>query len=176
MMKEVYIFDIDGCVMPLIFSGFKEDESREKTIKKIVDNKNNIELYPKFIRFYEKHCKKADIIFFITGRKGSEFGKLTENQLESISNIRKFKIIYYPERKSHKIRKYFSWKVKKIKRIIKEAAEFKIFKDINDKTLEFNIFDDMDGYFSKIKDFATSYGVRAYLSLIKNDNSWDHLL
>jgi len=175
-MKEVYIFDIDGCVMPPIVSDFKIDESREKTIKKIVDNSDRIELYPDFIRFYDKHCKKAEMIFFITGRKGSEFGKLTEKQLESLSNIRNFQIIYYPEKKSHKIRKYFSWKVKKIKKIIKKAAKFKIIKDNNDKNLEFNIFDDMDGYFAKIEDFATHYGVQTHLSLIENDNSWNHLL
>ena len=176
MMKEVYIFDIDGCVMPPIFSDIENDESREKTIRKIVDTSNNIKLYPDFIRFYDKHCKNAEMIFFITGRKGSEFGKLTEKQLESLSNIRNFQIIYYPEKKSHKIRKYFSWKVKKIKRIIKNAAKFKSFKDNNDKTLKFNIFDDMDGYFTKIEDFATHYGVQAHLSLIENDNSWNILL
>lgn len=176
MLKEVYIFDIDGCVMPPIFSDIENDESREKTIRKIVDTSNNIELYPDFIRFYDKHCKNAEMIFFITGRKGSEFGKLTENQLESLSNIRNFQIIYYPEKKSHKIRKYFSWKVKKIKKIIKNAAKLKSFKDNNEKTIQFNIFDDMDGYFSKIEDFATHYGVQAHLSLIENDNSWNHLL
>ena len=172
-MKEVYIFDIDGCVMPPIFDGFENDESREKTIRKIVDNSNNINLYPEFIRFYDRHCKNAEMIYFITGRKGSEFGKLTENQLESLSHIKNFQIIYYPEKKPHKIRKYFSWKVKNIKKIIKNAANSKMFKDNNDKSLKFNIFDDMDGYFSKIEDFATYYGVQAHLSLIENENSWD---
>lgn len=176
MMKEVYIFDIDGCVMPSVVSDFKIDEPREKTIKKIVDNSANIELYPDFIRFYDKHCKNAEMIFFITGRKGSEFGKLTENQLESLSNIRNFQIIYYPEKKSHKIRKYFSWKVKKIKKIIKNAVKLKAFKDSNEKTLMFKIFDDMDGYFSKIEDFATHYGVQAHLSLIETENNWNYLL
>lgn len=176
MMKEVYIFDIDGCVMPPVFSDIKIDESREITIMKIVENSNDIELYPEFIRFYDKYCKGAEMIFFITGRKGSEFGKLTENQLESLSDIRDFQIIYYPEKKSHKIRKYFSWKVKKIKKIIKNAAKYKGFNDDKGKALKFNIFDDMDGYFTKIEDFATHYGVQAHLSLIENDNSWNHLL
>ncbi|MHA1932680.1 MAG: hypothetical protein ACW96X_09090 [Promethearchaeota archaeon] len=174
-MKEVYIFDIDGCIMPPIFSDFNMDESREKTIKKIVDNSNNLELYPDFIRFYDKHCKNAELIFFITGRKGSEFGKLTEKQLESLSNIRKFQIIYYPEKKSHKIRKYFSWKVKKIKKVIKNAIKLKNSKDNSEIALKFNVFDDMDGYFSKIEDFATHYGVQAELSLIDNENSWNNL-
>ena len=176
MMKEVYIFDIDGCVMPPLFSDFENDESREKTIKKIVENSNNTELYPDFITFYDKHCKKAEMIIFITGRKMSEFGKLTENQLESLSNIRDFQIIYYPEKKSHKIRKYFSWKVKKIRKIIKNAANYKTFKDDDEKIIKFNIFDDMDGYFSKIEDYATHYGVQAHLSLIENDKSWNYLL
>ena len=176
MMKEVYIFDIDGCVMPPIFSDFKIYESRENTIKKIVDNTNNIKLFPDFIRFYDKYCKNAEMIFFITGRKGSEFGKLTENQLESLSNIRNFQIIYYPEKKSHKIRKYFSWKVKKIREIIKNAANSKTFKDDDEKIIKFNIFDDMDGYFSIIEDYATHYGVQAHLSLIENDKSWNYLL
>ena len=176
MMKEVYIFDIDGCVMPPIFSDFKIYESRENTIKKIVDNTDYIKLFPDFIRFYDKYCKNAEMIFFITGRKGSEFGKLTENQLESLSNIKNFQIIYYPEKKSHKIRKYFSWKVKKIRKIIKNAANSKTFKDDDEKIIKFNIFDDMDGYFSKIEDYATHYGVQAHLSLIENDKSWNYLL
>ncbi|MHA1933165.1 MAG: hypothetical protein ACW96X_11525 [Promethearchaeota archaeon] len=174
-MKEVYIFDIDGCVMPPIFSDFNMEEAREKTIKKIVDNSNNLELYPNFIRFYDKHCKNAELIFFITGRKGSEFGKLTEKQLESLSNIRNFKIIYYPEKKSHKIRKYFSWKVKKIKNVIKDVAKTKNLKVNIDKGIKFKIFDDMDGYFSKIESFATHHGVQAHFSLIENDNSWNNI-
>ena len=175
-MKEVYIFDIDGCVMPPIFSDFQNDELREKTISKIVENSDNIKLYPDFIRFYDKHCKNAEMIFFITGRKGSEFGKLTETQLESLSTIRNFQIIYYPEKKSHKVRKYFSWKVKKIKKIIKNEAKFKTFKDNGEKTINFNIFDDMDGYFSKVEDFATHYGIQAHVSLIENESSWNQLL
>ena len=175
-MKEVYIFDIDGCIMPPIFSDIETDESREKTIRKIVDNSDIIELYPDFIRFYDKYCKNAEMIFFITGRKGSEFGKLTETQLGSLSNIRNFQIIYYPEKKSHKIRKYFSWKVKKIKKIIRNAVRFKTFKDNNEKSLKFYIFDDMDGYFSKVENFATHNGVQAHLSLIENDTSWNRLL
>lgn len=65
---------------------------------------------------------------------------------------------------------------KKIKKIIKNAAKFKAFNDDTGKALKFNIFDDMDGYFTKIEDFATHYGIQAHLSLIENDSSWNHLL
>ncbi len=175
-MKEVYIFDIDGCIMPPIFSDFNNNESREKVVKEVINNGNNIVLFPDFIKFYEKYCINAESVFFITGRKSSEFSKLTENQLKSLSNVRKFHIIYYPERKPHKIKKYFSWKVKKIKEIMRNTVRRKDLGDNSDKNIKFNIFDDMNDYFSKIKDYADNIGVQAHLSLIDNENSWNFLL
>ena len=175
-MKEVYIFDIDGCIMPPIFSDFNNNESREKVVKEVINNGNNVVLFPDFIKFYEKYCKNAESVFFITGRKSGEFGKLTENQLKSLSNVRKFHIIYYPERKPHKIKKYFSWKVKKIKEIMRNIVRRKDLGDNSDKNIKFNIFDDMNDYFSKITDYADNIGVQAHLSLIDNENSWNFLL
>ena len=175
-MREIYIFDIDGCVMPPIFSNSNGDESRKNIVKHVIKNSNNVELFLDFIKFYEKYCKNAESIFFITGRKRSEFGKLTENQLKSLSNLRQFHIIYYPERKAHKIKKYFSWKVKRIKEIIRNTVKTKSFGDDSDKNIKFNIFDDMNDYFPKIKDFIDNNGVQIHLSLIDNENSWNFLM
>ncbi len=172
-MREVYIFDIDGCIMPPIFSNFNDGESRKNIVKKAITNGNNIELFPGFIKFYEKYCNNAESIFFITGRKGSEFGKLTEDQLKSLSNIKEFQIIYYPERKPHKIKKYFSWKVKEIKEIIRCKTEIKRLGNSNEKNIKFNIFDDMNDYFPKIKDFIDTFGFKIQLSLIDNESSWN---
>ncbi len=172
-MRDVYIFDIDGCIMPPIFSNFNGDESRRNIVKKAITNGNNIALFPGFIKFYEKYCNNAESIFFITGRKSSEFGELTENQLKSLSDGNKFHIIYYPESKPHKIKKYFSWKVKKIKEIIRSTVKTKNLPYSSYKSIKFNIFDDMNDYFTKIKDFIDTIGVQIQLSLIDNENSWN---
>ena len=172
-MRDVYIFDIDGCIMPPIFSNFNGDESRKNIVKKAITNGNNIALFPGFIKFYEKYCNNAESIFFITGRKSSEFGELTENQLKSLSDGNKFHIIYYPEKKPHKIKKYFSWKVKKIKEIIRSTVKTKNLRYSSDKSIKFKIFDDMNDYFTKIIDFIETIGVQIQLSLIDNENSWN---
>jgi len=172
-MRDIYIFDIDGCIMPPIFSNFIGDESRKNIVKKAITNGNNIELFPGFIKFYKKYCNNAESIFFITGRKRSEFGRLTENQLKSLSSTKKFHIIYYPEKKSHKIKKYFSWKVKEIKKIIRSMVRTKSLRNSSEKNIKFNIFDDLNEYFPKIKDFLDISGGQIQLSLIENEDSWN---
>lgn len=80
MTKEIYIFDIDGCIMPPIISNFGENaEIREKTINEAIRNGHKVKLFPDFINYYKKSCKQAELMVFITGRKHSEIGKLTEN-------------------------------------------------------------------------------------------------
>jgi len=175
-MREVYIFDIDGCIMPPIFSDFDNNNSREKIVGDAIHNGNGIKLFPDFITYYKKYCINAESIFFITGRKRSEFGKLTNKHLLPLVNIKKFSVIYYPETKSHKIRKYFNWKAKKIKTIIKNTVIKKDFVISKKQKFTFNIFDDMNNYFSNIIKFGDKQDIRMHLTLIKNNNSWIQLL
>ena len=175
-MREVYIFDIDGCIMPPIFSNFNSNEFRKNIVKEVIKNGNNVNLYPDFIKFYDKYCIQAESVFFITGRKKSEFGKLTENQLQSLANIKRFQIVYYPEGKSHKMRKYFTWKVRKIKDFIKITINSKNFNENSQENFKFNIFDDFNDYFPKIRKFKNKYRVQIRLTLIENEDSWNLLI
>jgi len=175
-MREVYIFDIDGCVMSPIFSDFNNNEIREKLVGNAVHNGNGIKLFPDFIKYYKKYCIQAESIFFITGRKRSEFGKLTDNQLRPLVDIKTFNVIYYPEAKPHKIRKYFDWKIKNIKEIIKSTNNKKHFNISSKENFTFNIFDDMNDYFSKIRKFGDKRNIQIHLTLIENKDSWNQLL
>ncbi|MBA7620119.1 hypothetical protein ES703_27463 [subsurface metagenome] len=175
-MREVYIFDIDGCVMSPIFSNFNSNQSRKKIVKDVIKNGNNVNLYPDFIKYYEKYCIQAESVFFITGRKESEFGKLTKNQLQSLANTKTFQIIYYPEGKSHKMWRYFTWKVKKIKEVIKNTIKNKRLNEGSKENVKFNIFDDMNDYFLKIRKLEDKWHIQINLTLIENENSWNQLL
>jgi len=174
-MREVYIFDIDGCVMPSIFSNFNSKESREYIVKEVIKNGMRVNLYPDFIKFYEKYCAQAESVFFITGRKENEFRKLTEDQLQPLSFINPFQVIYYPEGKSHKSRKYFAWKVKKIRIVIKKTIKDEKLNNTSKENINFYIFDDMNEYFLKIREFKDRYKVNVHLTLIDSENAWNPL-
>ena len=165
-MREVYIFDIDGCIMAPIFPESNNEETREKVVGDAVHNGNGLKLFPDFVKYYRKHCVQAESIFFITGRKKSEFGRLTDNHLRPLVNIKPFKVKYYPEAKSYKIRIYLNWKAKTIKTIIKSTTN----------KMHFNIFDDMNDYFSKIRKFGDNRDSKIHLTMIENENSWNQLL
>ena len=174
MTEEIYIFDIDGCIMPPIISNFDDnDNAREETVKVSVSNGQKMELFPDFINYYKKHCERAKLVVFITGRKKSEFGELTEFHLKPFERIKRYKIIYYPEGKPHNSDEYFEWKIKKIQKIlnIKEKNQF---NDYNN-SVSFKIFDDMDDYFPKIEDLSKKFGIKIQLYLIKGENSWNCL-
>ncbi len=175
-MRDVYIFDIDGCVMHPIFSNFTNDKTREKIVGDAVHNGNGIKLFPDFVKYYNKYCVQAESIYFITGRKKSEFGRLTDNHLRPLVDIKPFKVRYYPEAKLHKIRKYFNWKAKSIKAIIKSTNNTKHFNISPKKNFTFNIFDDMNNYFSKIRKFEDKWDIQIHLTMIENENSWNQLL
>lgn len=175
-MKEVYIFDIDGCVMPPIFTNYSNSEPRKNIVKEVIKNGNHVKLFPSFIEFYKKHCTHAESIFFITGRKYSEFGKLTEEQLQILTEIKNFHVIYYPERKTHKIKKYFTWKIKEIKDIINNIIKSKSSYENSKEKDNFNIFDDLNDYFPKIRKFGDKWRIQIHLTLIESENNWIHLL
>ncbi|MFX0038790.1 MAG: hypothetical protein ACFFB9_03500 [Promethearchaeota archaeon] len=173
MIREVYIFDIDGCIMPPIFINFNNSEPRRKIVNQVIKNGNNVKLFPRFIDFYNTHCKQASLIYFITGRKASEFSNLTEQQLKFLAEIKDFQVIYYPEGKPHKIHKYFDWKVKEIKGIIKDIIKSKSFNE--QAKIKFNIFDDMNDYFRKLRKITEKWRIQINLTLIESENDWKNL-
>jgi len=162
--------------MSPIFSDFTNDETREKIVGDAVHNGNSIKLFPDFVKYYSKYCVQEKSIYFITGRKKSEFGRLTDNHLRPLVDIKPFKVIYYPEAKPHKIRKYFNWKAKGIKTIIKNTNNKKHFNVYMKEDFTFNIFDDMNEYFSKIRKFGDKQNIQIHLTMIENENSWNQLL
>ena len=174
MTEEIYIFDIDGCIMPPIISNFDDNNnSREETVKESVSNGQKMELFPEFIKFYQNHCERAKLVIFITGRKKSEFGDLTEFHLKPFDGLKRYKIIYYPEGKPHNSDEYFEWKIKEIQKIL-NINEKNQFNEYNN-SVSFKIFDDMDDYFPKIKDLSKKFGINIQLYLIKGENSWNFL-
>ncbi|MFW9874152.1 MAG: hypothetical protein ACFFG0_13685 [Candidatus Thorarchaeota archaeon] len=175
-MKEIYIFDIDGSIMLPLFSNFTRNGSRTGIVKEVIKNGNSVNLYPQFIEFYEKHCTKAYSVYFITGRKRSEFGDLTEKHLQPLTTIHPFQIIYYPEGKSNRIRKYFTWKAKTIKGIIESISNGKNSNNNSLETFKFHIFDDMNDYFPKVRKFREKQEIQIQLTLIENKSSWNLLI
>jgi hypothetical protein len=176
LMKEVYIFDIDGCVMPVIFKNFNSADPRRKIISDAIKNGNKTGLYPKFIEFYKKNCREAFSVYFLTGRKYKEFGKLTGNQLRELKDYRNFQIIYYPERKSYKSHQYFAWKVKEIRKIVKNTIKKDIVQESMNEKLKFNIFDDMNDHFPKIKIMKEFSNLKLQLTVIESENNWNNFL
>ena len=174
-MKEVYIFDIDGCVMPVIFKNFNGIEPRNKIINDAIKNGNKVSLYPEFIEFYKTYCREAESIYFLTGRKYKEFGNLTEKQLQILNEFRNFQIIYYPEGKSYKNRQYFGWKVKEIKKIIKKSINKTLKQEHSKEILKFIIFDDMSDHFPKIKKIEELSNYQVQLTVIESQKNWNLL-
>ncbi|MFX1450811.1 MAG: hypothetical protein ACFFCM_08215 [Promethearchaeota archaeon] len=172
-MTEVYIFDIDGCIMPPIFTNFNDKEPRKNVVKEIIKNGNQVDLFPEFINFYKRYCVHAESIYFITGRKYSEFGKLTENQLKYLKAFKIFHIIYYPEKKAHKIQEYFKWKLKEIKKIIKKTVKNKNSHETSQEKVKFYIFDDMENYFPNLRKINDHLLIQIHLRLIDSETSWN---
>jgi len=172
-MAEVYIFDIDGCIMPPIFTNFNDKEPRKNLVKEIIANGNQVELFPDFINFYKRHCIHAESSYFITGRKYSEFGKLTEKQLKYLKTFKTFHVIYYPEKKTHKIQEYFTWKLKEIKNIIKKTVKSKNSYESSQEKVKFYIFDDMEDYFPNLRKIGDHWSIQIHVGLVDSETSWN---
>jgi len=174
LAEEIYIFDIDGCIMPPIISNFNDNHSsRKETVKEVINNGHTIKLYPDFIKYYKRNCERSESVIFITGRKKSEFGKLTESQLKPLNKIKRYRVIYFPERKLHESDVYFKWKVKKIQEIINMNGKN---QDIDyNKRIFFKIFDDMGEYFLMLKEFSEKFRLKVKLFLINEGEGWNSL-
>lgn len=138
MNKVVYIFDIDGCILPSIFPKLlkknQTKEKQDKLIKEINEKGTEIELYPKFLEFYFKKCSH-ELVYFVTGRKRSNFEKLTYHHLSSLQYEN---IYFYPEDGPYTLEFYLTWK-------------YNIIKSLFEKDREYLIFDDEDRYFDELE-------------------------
>ncbi len=176
-MKEICIFDIDGCILQSMFPNLDDNiKSREKLIVEALKKIDDISLFPEFVIYYKRFCEHSESIFFITGRRESEFGELTKMQLSPLKNIKEFRIIYYPEENSYESKEYFNWKIEKIQKIFND----KLFQGFGDKSskknLYFKIFDDMPDYFPKVEDLAKNLDIQVKLVRIIKSESWSSLL
>jgi hypothetical protein len=129
MASNVFIFDIDGCIMPNVFS------LKEKTS---VHALSLLSLYPEFVEFYKQCCPGSVAIYFLTGRKQGEHGEITEEQLKPLRSDEEYTIMYYPEAKSHDPDEYFQWKADSIKAIMNQWGSRKV---------RFNVYDDLEELF-----------------------------
>ena len=163
--------------MPPIFSNFvNENDPREKIVKYVEENGYKFELFPEFIVFYENKCKAAESVIFLTGRKKSEFSKLTDSQLSLLKGIKSFKVIYYPEEKQNIAKEYFDWKPKQIHRIIKESFKNHQFDNDYRKSLCIKVFDDLTEYYPKVENIAKELDLAIELFTIEGRESWASLL
>jgi len=146
-IKEIHIFDIDGCIFPaknndgiqIMPNNFIEISS-----KNIINKMKHTDLFPKFIDFYKlitKGIKNIDI-YFITGRKKRDYLNITLKQL-SVLNTKKNRdnLIFFSDDKLLTKRSYYEFKIyNTLKIIIGDGFTSKI-----------NIYDDNTSYFSILK-------------------------
>ncbi|MFX0137238.1 MAG: hypothetical protein ACFFDN_26610 [Candidatus Hodarchaeota archaeon] len=169
MKDTIFIFDIDGCIMPNLFAnfGWAGDQDREQVIQEVNKNGMHISLFPAFIKFFKIKCKNAQHNYFVTGRQRNEFEQLTLKQLEPIyaSNY-PFSVIWYPSNKQHTVKKYFTWKVYAIKAIIQHRVK---------ENVQFMIYDDLPDYFKKIHKLEKKYKIPITVQCVKNNADWEKL-
>lgn len=176
-MKEIFIFDIDGCILPQIFPSIYENNgTSEKLIREAAKKSKAISIYSDFIKFYEKYCKNAYYVVFITGRQKSYFNEITDKQLSPLKIIKLFDVFYYPEDRAHTTEQYFNWKVEKIKECFNGNIKIIIDNKISKSEFYFKIFDDMDGYFTRIKEIAEERELNYILKSISSPEMWKNLL
>jgi len=166
-MGNIFIFDIDGCIMPNIFP-FVKDIKIENEInnQEIIKKASNLSLFPEFIEFYKRNCRDSLAVYFLTGRKQKYYGKTTEKQLKPIRIYKNYIIKHYPDKKTYTLTEYFQWKVDNIKEIIIKWLSYDV---------KFHIFDDLEDLFPilfrEIPHIATEYNCK----LIQEQSDWAHI-
>lgn len=165
-MGDIFIFDIDGCIMPDIFPLINETKKNNEHInQEIVSKASDISLFPEFIEFYKRNCAKSLAVYFITGRKQKYYGKITESQLKPLKIYKDYIINHFPDNKQHILNEYFHWKAKTIKEIINQWSH---------DSIRFHIYDDLEDLFPIISK-EISLGIRDFsCKLIQEQNDWIH--
>lgn len=137
VMGQIFIFDIDGCIMPNIFPLNKETKKDDDSLnQKLVKRASDISLFPEFIEFYKKNCVESLAVYFITGRKQKYYGEITESQLKPLKLYKNYIIKHFPDNKPHILKEYFHWKAKTIKDIMnqwsQDSVRFHMYDDLED--------------------------------------------
>lgn len=164
IMGDIFIFDIDGCIMPNIFSTVDKTKMDDETIiQSRIDRFTDISLFPEFVEFYRKNCTVSLAVYFITGRKRKDYGKITEFQLTPLKIHKDYKIKHFPDKKPHILKVYFHWKAKIIKSIME-----KWFKD----SIRFYIYDDLEDLFPIIFKEIPAVNNDYKCKLIQGQEDW----
>ena len=154
MASNVFIFDIDGCIMPNVFSLTEKTPGQALSL---------LSLYPEFVEFYKQCCQGSLAIYFVTGRKEAEHGEITEEQLKPLRSYEEYTVLYYPEGKAHDPDEYFQWKTGSIKVIMNQWDNGKV---------KFNVYDDLEDLFP-ILNREISPKLRDYhVQLIQSRADW----
>jgi len=162
-MTDIYIFDIDGCIMPNRFQNFTEDSDNSDIFKNdIKDEVARLSIFPEFVEFYKHNCVNSLAVYFITGRKRKEYSKVTEQQLSSLRKFKQYSLKYYPDDKSHIKKDYFIWKFDMISNIISQ------YRHISEN---FYIYDDFKDIIFKLKDF-NFLNQKIHCNLIRAKTDW----
>ena len=154
MVSNVFIFDIDGCIMPNVFS---------LTGKTSIHALSLLSLYPEFVEFYKQCCSGCLAIYFLTGRKKTEHEEITEEQLKLLRSHEEYTIIYYPEDKSYNPNEYFQWKADSIKALTDQWDK---------ETVRFNVYDDLESLFPILNRKISSKLKSFHVQLIQNRADW----
>jgi len=159
--RNMFIFDIDGCIMPSLFPNLKaqDPEERDALIKKVIQKGVGMKPYSSFSRFLKNNVRHDDLIYFVTGRQESSFGNLTRHQLVKYIYLTKTlpEIIFYPEHGTYEEKSYLKWKHETIRDLL-QIGYFH------------HVFDDMNGYFDPLENV---HGCKCYQ--VQDEKDWDRL-
>ena len=98
---------------------------------------------------------------------------LTDSQLNPLTTIKSYNIIYYPEEKVNRAQEYFDWKTEEIEQILKREIENSLNYKENFKV---KIFDDLVKHFPILKKIAKNLDLRVAFFKIKGEKSWTSLI
>jgi len=167
-MVDIFIFDIDGCIMPDIFPNIKEIQIDNKIIEFEYKKKaSNVSLYPEFIEFYKKNCTNSLAVYFLTGRKQKYYGRITQSQLKPLKIYKHYSIKHFPDNKPHISKEYFHWKAKTIKGIMNQW-----FHD----SVRYHIYDDVEDIFPFIFREIPHVEGEYNCNLIQEQDDWVHII
>lgn len=164
--RIINIFDIDGTIIPNLFTNVKEFTKQEK--KQFIKQQKQVKLFPYFIKYYEviNELYKCYNIF-LTGRKRKEYQKLTYKLLYPLQDIEYFQIIFYPESLLHIKESYYNFKILKTFEIIKFIIN-KCHFQYNE--IKVQIFDDMIEWTYKFDSLLNIINLSIYP--IQNERKW----
>lgn len=166
-MGDIFIFDIDGCIMPNIFPLVEEIQNDfEIKNQEIIKKVSNLSLYPEFIEFYKNNCKNSLSVYFVTGRKTKYYKTITETQLKPIRIYKNYFIKFFPDNKSRDLKEYFKWKVNILKDIINHWS---------DDIVKFHIYDDFKALFPLISKEISPQTNDYNCNLIQEQADWDQI-